>query len=452
MKNNLFKTTILVLLLLSNSEVVADKKLLMGKHLKLVGGYTIPKVTFNKVITFPSYLDLLPNTKRWAAAHPEGYVLELIEPAKMGTGDSYHWPKLEVVRTTQALHDIEKISPIGVLWLNESEIATSGRKSYRSGFTDTWLSIVNVKSGKEQRYPIRAKSNTENDNFHIIQALGSGFMRVPNANWSKENIGGAQYLLGRGGYDVLGSPLGPALAKWNRGDTTVNMLLDFPKETPARRDPYYAYPEKDPKTSHLAHIPMWKMPDDKGGFWQGGTIGSITMIDHPSIKGIIYSHNFGRGIHDYRAQGDGGSGKYFLVDNPTFFYTDKSWGSNRGNHESETLNSSYPKGINARTGNVIDPDFLTESYTGKKEFNEAKIGIFDWPRTGLTWKEESKNSTRIGSLTWDSERQLLWAVIAARRNVKLVAYQLVDDDTRPEPPLIITEELKSFFSNSEKNE
>lgn len=423
-----------------------ERKLFKGKYLELVGGYSVPMMEIDGMFRISSSLDLLPGTNRWLTGHPKGYLIELTEPSKLGTGSSDKWPALKIGKKHRALHNIRKISPTAVLWLNEKEALTSGRKSYRSGFTPTWLSKVNLETGQETRYPISAQSNTKRDNFKVLQALGSGFMRITNQNWAQENLNGIGFLLGRGGYDVLGSPLGPSLGYWEIGKPHPQMLLDFPHEShPARRDPYYSYPAKDPNTYAKAQLPMWKKPDEKGGFWQAGSVGGLAFINHPSVKGIVVTHNHGRGIHDYRAQGDAGSDRHFLVKEPDIFYTKRGKG-NRGGHAEETGNSTYPKGLSARVGHVFDPSHLADVFKGNKRPWEAELTRFEWPKKGLIWQETARISTKLGSITWDNERQLLWVVTANHKRANLAAYKIIADDSRPEEPIHISDEWLEIYN------
>ncbi|MEO9945222.1 hypothetical protein [Paraglaciecola sp.] len=426
-----------------------ERKLLKGKYLQAVGGFTIPRIKIGKTYHRSIQLDFLPGSNKWVTGHSAGYVIELIEPEQIGIGAPETWPTLKVARKQPALQDIRKITASGVLWLNEDEVLTSGRKSYRSGFEPKWLAKVNLATGTEIQYTITSESNTKNDNFHMLQALGGGFMRLTDKEWSKKYLNGIGFLLGKGGYDVLGSPLGPALGYWEMDNKPPRILLDYPhNKQPATRDPYYFYPEKDPNTSHLAHIPMWKHPQGDTGYWQAGSVGGLTFINHPEVKGVLATHNFGRGLHDYRAQGDLGSIRYFLVQRPEIFYTERGLGrrNDRGNHSKEIANSTYPEGILAHAGRVFDPDALVEVYNNKKKPWETQLSQFEWPDSGLKWDVSSKNPTVVGSVTWDNQRQLLWAAIGDRKQAKLVAYKIIVDDDRPDIPMNLPDQWLEYHN------
>jgi hypothetical protein len=425
----------------------SQRKLLQGKYLQVVGGFTIPMVEINKVYRRSRQLDLLPGKGKWVSGHAAGYVIEFIEPERIGTGIPASWPELILSRKQPALQNVRKITASGVLWLNENEVLTSGRKSYRSGFEPKWLSKINLATGEEIQYSITSKSNTKNDNFHMLQALGSGFMRLTDQEWANKHLDGVGFLLGKGGYDVLGSPLGPALGYWQIGSKHPKILLDYPHNVqPATRDPYYFYPKRDPNTYKKAQLPMWQDPIGDAGFWQAGTVGGLAFINHPEVKGVLATHNFGRGMHDYRAQGDLGSSRYFLVQRPDIFYSERGLSnrSDRGNHSKETGNSDYPEGNIAHAGRVFDPEALAAVYRGEKKPWDTPLTQFEWPDSGIEWDVSPKNATVVASVTWDNERQLLWAAIGDRKQAKLVAYKIIADDSRPDIPMVVSDQWREL--------
>ncbi|OGK04697.1 MAG: hypothetical protein A2487_14230 [Candidatus Raymondbacteria bacterium RifOxyC12_full_50_8] len=430
----------LLLIIFASIAQGGEKILLQGKYLNLVGGFNVPNVMKDKkaLIWTAGQIDKLPGTNRWAINHPAGYVLELIEPDSIGAvGEP--WPTMTEGRSRGAFDGVDKINPSGVFWLSENELLTSARKSYRGPFERTWMAKINLETDEETRYVIISDSAQVTGDFHMMQGLGSGFMRVADTAWANTNANGNNFLLGRGGYDVLGSPQGPALGVWNIGDSNATYLLDFPMDYPARRDPYYTYGDEEAKP-----LPIWWEPDSVGGcwdrgYWQAGDIGGLAYINHPQVKGIIATHNLARGILDYDAQGDGGSGRVFLVEDPAVFYSTASSGGNRGDHESRTQNAVYPKGVYGRVGRVYDPDHLAEVADGTRKPWECASVDFEWPRTGIDWVEEGGGrATLLGAVHWDDERQLLWLVIAMPE-VKLVAYEIVVDDNRPEQPVLLPE-------------
>jgi len=430
--------TSLILLTASNSFAATDNKVLLkGRYLQFEGGFKIPIL---QELGTPNMkyselaIDMHPTTKSWAMGHPAGIVIELIEPSTLGTGDISNWPSLTLARSSKVFESVDKINPRGVFWLDADTILTSGRKSYRSGFTNDWIATVNINNSKKKYYTITAPSNTESDNFHILQALGGGFMRITDTAWATQNAKGNNFLLGRGGYDVLGSPLGPALASWNIGDSNASFLLDYPTAHPARRDRYYTYPNLDLNTYEKVQLPIWKNPDNTDGFWQAGDVGGLAFINHPQVKGIVATHNLARGVLDYRAQGDGGSGSYFSVNSPTAFYSADSAGGNRGDHESETGNATYPDGVYGRVGHVFDPDDLALVVKNEIEPWEVTSKRFEWTSAGVVISDEARNHTKLGGVYWDNERQLLWVTMTSPSPI-LVAYSIVVDDSREEEPV-----------------
>lgn len=429
----------------------SQKHLFKAKYLELVGGFKVPKVEINDLWEAPMRFDLRPNSKSWIGTHKAGYVVELTETTEIGKGSTNTWPKLAIKRRQKALQKTTKISPAAALWLDQNWVLTSGRKSYRSGYTKNWLAKVNLNTGQQNYFTIRAESNQKNDNFHVLQALGSGFVRIHDPDLSKTFAHGQSFLLGRGGYDVLGSPMGPALGSWKMGEPTATFLIDYPLgKPPAPRDPYYFYPNLDPNTYQKTQLPIWQTANKKVGHWQAGDVGGIAIINHPSVKGTIATHNHARGLHDYRAQGDVGSGKYFLVENPKKFYS-KQRGGNRMNHQQETLNQSYPDGTYARVGLIYDPEQLKEVYNHKRLPWENDVDRFDWPRQGLTWVDAGQSSTELGNPVWDDSRQLLWVAIGNRQTtVYLAAYKIIIDDTRKSPEISVSEEIKNRFNQTNR--
>ncbi|MBZ2167693.1 hypothetical protein [Marinobacter sp. F4216] len=419
------------------------KVLLKGRYLELQGGFAIPELQDElgtpNMIWSTLTLDKLPGSTKWVFGHPAGYVVELEEPGALGTGDVSTWPELTMGRYQPVLQQVDNGTTAGAFWLDADTVLASVRKSYRSGFAENTLAAVDMNTGAKTFYSITDPNDTGNDvaNFHVLQALGAGFMRVNDPIWGALVAKGNDFMLGRGGYDVLGSPLGPALGSWNVGDPHATFIIDHPDDYPARRDPYYTYPSLDPNTYDKVQLPIWKDPDAEDGFWQAGDVGGLAHINHPTVKGVVATHNHGRGVHDYRAQGDGGSGKYFLVKEPSVFYSPDSSGGNRSDHESETENQAYPDGNYARVGLVYDPADLERVAAGELQPWELDAQRFEWPKSGLPFTDEARTPTQLGGVYWDNDRQLLWVAMKWPKPAKLVAYSLVVDDSRPEEEVVI---------------
>jgi len=437
-----------------NAEVPFSEKVLLEKdYLELVGGFAIPRVKHKGLQYSSLYLDNLPGTDKWVLGHPNGFVVVLNEPDTLGKGSHFDWPLMKEVKRVKVLDNVRKLGPTGVFFKNENTLIVSGRKGYRTGFEPEWLSEVNLETQKETRYQIVSKTNSVRDNFHLMQSLGGGFMRITNEKWSARNLNGAKFLLGRGGYDVLGSPLGPSLGLWEGGDESPIFLLNFPKEFPARRDPYYTYPDIDPKTYKKAKLPMWKMPDENGGFWQAGDVGGIAFVNHPSVKGVVVTHNFGRGVHDYRAQGDVGSGKYFLVADPKSFYSKGGIRKgDRGNHSKETGNQAYPQGLFARGVQVYEPEHLTKVLSGEALPHEALSKRFDWPKTGIDLSNDPKSHDQLGSILWDDERKLLWLVFGSFKQSYIAAYKINPNNNSSIERNVVSTSWLNEFARSKKLE
>ncbi|AMN12559.1 hypothetical protein ACZ81_13835 [Alteromonas macleodii] len=430
----------------SNNLPYSEKVLLEKHHLELMGGFTIPRIKHGGMRYSSLYIDNLPGTNKWVLGHPDGFVVVLDEPGALGKGSPSGWPLMKETTRVKVLHNVRKLGPTGVFFRDKNTVIVSGRKSYRSGFEAEWLAEVNLNTHEETRYQVVSTTNLENDNFHLMQSLGGGFMRITDDKWSAQNLNGAEFLLGRGGYDVLGSPLGPSLGLWNGTNDAPIFLLNFPKEYPARRDPYYTYPNIDPNTYNKAKLRMWKMPDNEGGYWQAGDVGGIAFVNHPSVKGIVVTHNFGRGVHDYRAQGDIGSGKYFLVADPTAFYSEEGIEKgDRAAHSKERGNQAYPRGLFARGAQVYEPEHLSEALTGRVLPYDTKSKRFDWPRDGIDWSDDVYSHTQLGSILWDNERQLLWLVFGSLNQTYVAAYSInLNNSPSTQEQEIPTSWLKEF--------
>ncbi|MFP4522877.1 MAG: hypothetical protein ACLFQK_12105 [Fibrobacterota bacterium] len=281
-----------ILLLIVSILMAEDKVLLKGRYLNFVGGFNAPDVMLDDAALKWSSLgiDHLPESNKWAISHVRGYVVELLEPDTIGAPGE-PWPEMTEGRTQKVFASVDNMSPQGVFWLSENELLTSGRRAYRGSFIPTWMAKINIATGTETLYAVTKEPDTEYTEFHLMQGLGSGFIRVSDTNWANSYADGNNFLVGRGGYDVLGSPLGPALGVWSIGDTTAHFLLDFPIDNEQRRDPYYTYADGEAQ-----QLPIWKEPDSLGGFWQAGDVGGIAFINHPEVKGILATHNHGRGM------------------------------------------------------------------------------------------------------------------------------------------------------------
>ena len=420
--------------------VVESKKMVQGKHLELVGGYRFPNYSIDRKNNFYASGGIDWNGSTWIANHStvSQYVYELSEPG----GELSDWNELVPTgRQFKPFVDVSKIDARGVQWLDENRALVSGRKSYRSGPTETWLAEIDLANQSERLIPLPQPELDEIGKFSIHQAFGAGFTRIPQA-WADAHTYGRTIGMAAGGYDVLNSPLGPALAAYRDGDASPFELLNHPKETPAPRDPQYRYPVVDHK---LAQLPMWKSADGDQGFWQAGDCSrGAAWIDDNTFKGVIWGAFQARGILDYRAQGDPGSGQVFAVMEPSIFYNPETGGPNRGNHQQDVANVNEPNAVYSRQLYIYDPDQIAEVAAGKRQAHECEPIISEFPfaeleAIGLVPNYLDKKATRIAGLTWDSERKLLWVCLTwiNGKSPILAAYRLVDDDTRPETPQVM---------------
>lgn len=427
-----------------DSRLSIEKVFLKGKYLNLVGGFQIPnRPGASKNIKFGyGQIDHIKGTNKWVTSHPDSYVMELFEPEALGTGAPSTWPTMTVGRTQPVALDGKWYKAEAVFFLDADNVLTSARHHYNHPFQSNWISAVNLDTGVETHYDIITPENKEWTNFAMLESLGSGFIRL-NKSWSSTNLDGREFLLGRGGYDALGSPLGPAIGAWNVGDSTATTLMTFIKDVnPQKRDPYYTFPSIYPNNKHGSRLGRFKDPVDGVGSWLSGDVGGIAIINHPLVKGVVATTINPRGVLDYRSQGDGGSGGYFAVYNPKLFYSPESGGSNRGNHWNEPLNQAYGAPTYGRTGIVYDPDDIAASFKGEiTNLDIVSQDTFEWPRAGFEWSDEGLSPTVLGDLFWDDDRQYLWVTQFSRNEASydmvLAAYEIIVDDTRPEQPLSI---------------
>ena len=219
---------------------------------------------------------------KWIANHGDsGRIIEYSEPEAMGTGSYNTWPELIPGRNGKPFDTVDKIGPAGVFWLDSDRVLCSGRKSYRSGFEANWVCEFNLSTQSETLIPLYDPalgdgSPVDDGNFHIHQAFGTGFCRIPQS-FADAHTGGRVIGMGRGGYDVLHSPLGPALAAWKDGDTKIEtVLIDHPYQTsPAPRDSDYTYP--DYPLAQVAGLFVNGPPYR----WQGGNLVNSRMDQSP---------------------------------------------------------------------------------------------------------------------------------------------------------------------------
>lgn len=384
---------------LENPTPPITTQLVTGTNLHLVGGFRVPAGVIDGVNT--SYLSGAFDRMngKWIANHSgvNDRIIEYIEPGDMGTGDPFQWPLLTLGRNGQPFLSVDKIGPAGVFWLGADRVLCSGRKGYRSGFEPNWMCEFNLSDGTESLIPLANPAFDENENFHLHQSFGGGFCRIPQS-YADVHTDGRVIGLGRGGYDVSGSPLGPALAAWRQTDQYPSeVLIDYPfsRTGAIARDTDYVVPPNGEVTDWL-HSPV-----DGVGKWQSGNSSTPAWVDHPQFRGILFCTVQVRGTIDYRAQGDGGSGIMFAVTDPTVFYSANSSGANRGGHEEEVENQTLPPAHYARVLYVYDPENLN-----------AEPARYEFPLEGISLSDHYKQPSVVKGLFWDNERQLLWACIS----------------------------------------
>jgi hypothetical protein len=327
------------------------------------------------------------------------------------------WPLLTIARHQRMLGDdaeigANRITPQGVLWLDENTIMGSGRRGYRGLYNPEWIAKVDLNTGEETRYTLASDAeNKETLGYDSQLAFAAGFTRKPGSNTNA-------VMMAAGGYETLGSHYGPTLAEWIVGDAFPSPMIEhYPETNQAKRDSAYDYPSVD-----RGQLPIWKSPDGFVGYWQGvGASNGAAWIDHPDVKGVVYASTHGRGYLDYRSQGaTGGGPAAFTIRDPLLFFTHRGYGAGRGGAGFEYWNADGPNAIAARLLTIYDPDDPAQSTFG------------DIDLSFLPLVEHGKEQTMIGGVGWDSRRGLLWISV---KNIQGASYVLIafeiDADAEP---------------------
>ncbi|CAE7345100.1 unnamed protein product, partial [Symbiodinium pilosum] len=391
--------------------------------LTLVGGYRVPINNIEGTTTraLGGCWDLLNG--KWINRHGSSkLVVEYTEPAE-GLGDpedDYEsWPLLVYTgRNADPFASVENIGPGGVIWLDADTVLCSGRKSYRSGYVGTWMCTHNIETGAETLINMDDPGVDENDNFHRCQAFGSGFCRIPQP-FADSYCDGRTIGAGRGGYDVLNSPSGPAMSALDyeaTGGDKIQVLLDHPYNLPgqpAPRSPDYTIARVE-----NGYLDFWRDPVGSGpldGRWIAGDCGNPAWV--PGV-GLFFPVRQCNNTMDYRAQGDSGSLKYFGVGDTTLFYSANSDG-NRGDHQSDTGLQDYPDAIPLRRVYIYSEAELAEVAQGTRDAWTCTPQIIDFPEGPFTWDNSRPKATELAGMYWDPTRNYLWTCI----------YQVWNDNT-----------------------
>lgn len=377
----------------------------MKFRLTLAGGYRVPQNTIEGKNTryCGGCWDLRDG--KWVAKHGTGSLIsEYSEPASLGDPGVSHtaWPLLSPTgRYSEVFTTVDKIGPAGVKWLDDDNVLCSGRKSYRSGFEPNWLCIHNIETGAETLYDMEIPEYDSDENFHVCQAFAHGFTSIPQA-FADAYCDGRTIGAGVGGYDVLGSPLGPALAAMDYTEVDpidrLQVLLDHPNSNPAPRNANYNFPERWP-TRGDPRLPIWRDPTPEGvGYWIAGSCGNPAWI--PGV-GLVFVASQSDGTKDYRAQGDSGSGSYFGVADCSLFYSETGSDGNRGDHQFDIQNAGFP-----------DAEIFQRLYSyGEDQIAEVAGGFRDaWDCDPDYWDAPGADIGEAIGCYWDDGREYLWII------------------------------------------
>lgn len=458
------RLTLIFIVLLISFPAHAKTLFTSWSQLTLVGGFKVPVATidgYNSRYTSGSF-DKRPGTSYWIAHHGASqYIVEYIEPGQ----PDMTFPYLIVGRHGSPFTSVDKISATGVQWVDADNVICSGRKSYRTGATYNWVSLWNLATGVEALQTVGnvdASSNwsegsSDNHLFHLHNAFGSGFTRIPS-DWAATYVGGRTIGMAAGGYDVLNSPMGPAVAAFAVGDTLPVTLMDYPLSFTSSdgnthyeiRDTNYSFPVyggtggtplplwTPPGIGMISSNPPLSGPTGSHGYMVAdGVSHGAGWIDDVLYKGVVFGVISPNGYIDYNAQGNDGSGQMFLVSDPTIFYdgvpaeqVDCNDTDNRGCHSGYTEYANGPKGSYSHRLYTYDPDCLAQVATKTKKEWECSPTIIapDFSNLPFTLSQNAKEPSKIAGVTWDADRGYLWLTITQahtdNKYAILVAYKL----------------------------
>lgn len=318
----------------------------------------------------------------------------------MGAPEDSHetWPLMVYTgRSSLPFGSVANISADAAIWLDDDNVLCSGRKHYRSGYEPIWMCVHNIDDGSETLIDMEISALTENENFHNCQSFGAGFAKIPAA-FADAYCGGRTIGAGMGGYDVLNSPSGPALAALDYTEDPENrlqVLIDHPVEYPARRNAHYHFP---PSTRAPVNPGQWEDPVNGVGTWVADDCFNPAWV--PGV-GLVFGALQVDGTIDYRAQGDSGFlGGGFGVGDCSLFYSEDGTG-NRGDHQFDIQFASWPDAVFARRFYIYDEDELAEVAQGSRDYWDCEPIILPAPELA---------SGEASGLFWDEGREYLWVL------------------------------------------
>jgi len=455
---------ILILIFFYCNSATAKTLLSSWSDLTLVGGFSVPATLINGYNTryATGSFDKLPGSKQWVANHGlSGYVVEYTEPSE----PNMSFPTLVVGRHGHPFAGKTKITTPGVQWIDADNVICSVRRYYSSGGFYDWVSLLNLNTGVEKLQTVGnvdtsvdwAEGSSSNKLFHLHQSFGGGFTRIPS-DWATVNLSGKTVVgMAAGGYDVLNSPMGPAVGAFEVGDTLPITLMDYPihntssdgKDHFEVRDKNYWFPVYSSDVENTP-IHLWKWSPDYGevqsdpqlmgptgdnGYFTAEVVSSgAGWIDDPNYKGLVFGVLSPNGYIDYSAQSVPGAGEMFLVYDPSTFYSEDS-NTGKIKHWLHTEYADGPSGSYSNKLYVYDPDCFAQVADGTIDEWECSPTIItpDFSNLPINPVDRDRLPTSIAGVFWDEDRSYLWLVLTQMSNGNkypmLVAYEL--GTTRP---------------------
>jgi len=448
--------------------VPANAKTLLSSwsDLTLVGGFTVPPTIIDGYNTryASGSFDKRPSTNKWIAHHgTSGYIVEYTEPSE----PDMTFPTLTVGRYGHPFTTVANMAAMAAQWIDADNVLCSGRLTYSHPGTYNWVSIWNLETGVETLQIVGnvddtfdwAEGYNYNKLFHLHQALGGGFTRIPSDWAAANNLTGKTVGMTCGGYDALSSPMGPAAGAFAVGDVAPVYLMDYPTSTVSSdgenhyeiRDKNYFFPTYvdgdtasplcpsgtsysgcnnpipifagTPNFGVLQDSPRLSGPTGDTGYFLADIVShGAGWINDSNYKGLAYGIQSPNGYLDYDTQTD-----TFLVYDPSSFYDGST-----AHYLHPTDYAGGPAGSFTNNLYVYDPDCLAQVAAGTIHEWECSPTIItpDFSNLPISTVDRATLPTKIGGVFWDDDRKYLWLILTQMSNGNLypmlVAYRIQD--------------------------
>lgn len=394
----------------------------------------------------------------------------------------------------------------------QTAVFGAGRTTYRSlmrtNGRDYFVKLFFPKIAKEIRFQVLVEPWTispddtttrdpaESVNLEL-QQLMNGFTQIPPALFDAWGLntklglpagsGVTLPVFTSGGYETLGSPQGPSFGLWapfkagsteqaaigqqirdflggpdalllvpQSSDRVADVFMEYKAQTdPIQRNPFYEYGDAS-ISGASPQLLIWQSADGETGFWQAEDITGTTYIPG---KGQLFVVNEGRGIKDYRAQGNDGSGIRFTIAQTDVFYQEGT--VRRGNADLDAPNNNYKiDGVSAPTIYFFPEAEMEKLAKGEIQASQAQYSYWELPAMGLPFGHTSSlhDNTQVGSIYYDAPNQELDVVMMLKSDTVskgkrsfLVVYNVADSSGAQLAAPAATKKLVDFPLNAANN-